>query len=600
MKKLCFVFAAVISLLFAAANPANAEDITVTLEPTTFPTTEACDPDHYANCPTQTMVATLEGTYTDFRHIMRITEAHIDSLGGSITITADNCSGKRLYMLGTCTITMSFQPLQPVSYQANLVINYSLGALADSKVVSVSGSGYAPAPHLYPSSINFGKKSLNSEKEWLYVEISNQARTSMEISDTILNELLSNAAFGVDTTCKGAVLEPAVEAEQSTCNMGVSFEPTDPATVDQQLEGFAEVYVAHLLGDQQVNLLGTVVAADSKDVKISAAGLYFGDQTIGEASTAKSFTITNIGALNVTMGAITVDDAQFSITDNDCPGVGVELNPGDVCTVEVTFTPNAPAGLKTGTITIEDDAEDHPQTVALRGNAIDPNAPSVSLSSRNLDFGNQTVGISTKQYVTLTNKGGANLEISTVTAAGNDQFTVVEPDTDCDDNTIAPDARCKIVIQYAPTEPAPAEATVTITDNAADSPQTIELEGTGTQAKTPSVQLSSTDINFGNQIIDTTRTQNLTITNNGTSDLQISLTALDGTGVANFSKLDGCIGTVVQPNSTCTVAISFYPTELQSYLATLSVADNASDSPQSVILRGSGASAPSSGCSLIR
>jgi len=600
MRKLLFAATTVLSLFLATASTAKAENITVTLDPTTFPTTEACDPTHYANCPTQTMVATLEGTYVDFRHIMRISAVYIDSLGGSIAITDDKCSGQKLYMLGTCTITMSFQPLQPVSYQANLVINYSLGALADSKVVAVSGSGYAPAPHLYPASINFGKKSLNSEEEWLYVEILNQARTNIEINDTILNELISNEAFGVDTTCKGKVLEPEVVPAQASCDMGVSFYPTDPTTVDQQLEGYAEIYVNHLLGDQQVNLLGTVIAADSKDVKISAAGLYFGDQTIGQASAAKSFTITNIGTLNVVMGAITSDDAQFAITDNDCPGVGVELNPGDVCTVEITFTPSAPAGLKTATVTINNDAEDNPQTVALRGNAIDPENPSVSLSSRNLDFGNQTVGISTKQYVTLVNKGGANLVIDTVEVAGNTQFTVAEPDTDCDGNTIAPESRCKIVIEYSPTEPAPAEATVSITDNADDSPQTIELEGTGTQPKTPAVQLSATDINFGNQTIDTSKTQTLTVTNNGTSDLQISLTALDGTGAANFSKLDGCIGTVVQPSSTCKVGISFYPTEYQSYSAILSIADNASDSPQSVTLRGYGASAPSSGCSLIR
>ena len=324
--------------------------------------------------------------------------------------------------------------------------------------------------------------------------------------------------------------------------------------MDSTLYGYADIYIAHLVGDLQDDLIGKVIEAGSKDIEISTAGFDFGDQTIDTTSSVKTFTVTNVGGVNITMGEIELDSTEFSI-EHDCPGSGELLEFGEFCTVSVTFLPTGTAGISTATISINNDAEDSPQVVLLEGNAIDLNEPSVSLSSRSVDFGNQIVDITTKRYVTMVNKGGVDLVVGTITATGDSQFSVAEPDTDCDDNTIAPSGRCKIVIEYATTQTENVTATISINDNAADTPQTIEVEGTGVESLTPGASLSATELNFGDQTASTSASQMLTITNSGTSELYVSLVTIDGSGAMYFGMVDGCSLESVEVDSTCTIEV---------------------------------------------
>jgi hypothetical protein len=569
------------------------------LNPAEFDTIEACDTEYYSDCPTASMTATVKNTATPAKSL-KISAVELISPDGSMTIFpgGDRCTNKTLSRNATCTITLEFQPAASAHYSSSLNIFY--GGYGIPATECVYGTGWAPAPFLYPSMVNFGKKALNSDKEWEYVHIRNYARTSIEITKTMIDDLRSNPAFGADTVCEGQVLKPAAAESGNMCDMGVSFYPTDASTVGSTIYGYADVYVAHLIGDQEVEVLGTVTAADTRDIKLSESGLSFGAQTIGTTSAAKTFTITNIGVLDVTIDSIVSSDAvQFPVTNN-CPATLVH---GDVCTVSFTFVPATPAGPKTATITVTDNAPDagSTQTVSLEGTAVDASQPSVTLSSNNINFGSQTIGLTSTQNVVLTNSGGAALTIGTVTATSG-AFTVAEPATDCDGNTVAPGGRCKISIAYTPTAATTSTGTITISDNAPDTPQTISVKGTGTNAATPSASLSASALDFGNQTIDTSVSQTLTITNSGTSDLSISLTTIDGSDASSFAKSDGCKSTVVQPNTTCKIDVSFYPTAVNSYAATLSIDNNSSNTPIRVPLSGSGVNSSSGGggCSLIR
>jgi len=103
-----------------------------------------------------------------------------------------------------------------------------------------------------------------------------------------------------------------------------------------------------------------------------------------------------------------------------------------------------------------------------------PQVPAVSLSPTSLTFSAQTEGTtSAAQSVTLTNTGNASLSITTISATGD----FAEKDT-CGATVLA-GANCTINVTFTPVVSGSRTGSVTITDNAAGSPQTISATGTG-------------------------------------------------------------------------------------------------------------------------
>jgi hypothetical protein len=107
-----------------------------------------------------------------------------------------------------------------------------------------------------------------------------------------------------------------------------------------------------------------------------------------------------------------------------------------------------------------------------------PTSPSVSFSASSLTFGDEVEGTASEPLlITLTNTGTAALAITSIAASAN--FA----ETDNCGSTLAAGADCAINVTLAPDTTGSVQGTVTFTDNAAGSPQTVSLSGT---AVTPS------------------------------------------------------------------------------------------------------------------
>jgi len=106
------------------------------------------------------------------------------------------------------------------------------------------------------------------------------------------------------------------------------------------------------------------------------------------------------------------------------------------------------------------------------------------------------------------------------------------------------------------------------------------------------MSLSAPGLSFSSQPMSTTSAaQAETVTNTGTGNLTFSTVTMGGTNPSDFAKsADTCTGATVTPNNACTVSVTFTPSATGSRSASLSFADNASGSPQSVSLTGSGIS----------
>jgi trimeric autotransporter adhesin len=128
-------------------------------------------------------------------------------------------------------------------------------------------------------------------------------------------------------------------------------------------------------------------------------------------------------------------------------------------------------------------------------------------------------------------------------------------------------------------------ASLTVTDNALGSPQSIPLSGTGAQ---PVVQFSPSSVNLGAQTVGgTTSAQLVTLYNAGGSTLTITSIGITGANAGDFADTSAC-GSTLGSGASCQIKVTFTPTASGSRSAALSVSDNAPGSPQAVALSGTG------------
>jgi Abnormal spindle-like microcephaly-assoc'd, ASPM-SPD-2-Hydin len=104
----------------------------------------------------------------------------------------------------------------------------------------------------------------------------------------------------------------------------------------------------------------------------------------------------------------------------------------------------------------------------------------------------------------------------------------------------------------------------------------------------PNTDLSVPNISFGAQNVGTVSAeQDITLSNTGTAELRITGIAV----TAPFAETDQCASNLAA-GATCTINVTFAPTIEGDFAGSLSITDNAKDSPQSVALSGSGFAPP--------
>jgi hypothetical protein len=111
-------------------------------------------------------------------------------------------------------------------------------------------------------------------------------------------------------------------------------------------------------------------------------------------------------------------------------------------------------------------------------------------------------------------------------------------------------------------------------------------------APLPAASLTPSPLNFTAVSGTTSAGQQVTLTNTGNVALAITGISIGGTGSSDFAQTSTC-GIALDVGSNCAIAITFTPASPASFNATLSVADSAGGSPQTVALNGTGTPPPS-------
>jgi hypothetical protein len=368
-----------------------------------------------------------------------------------------------------------------------------------------------------------------------------------------------------------------------------------------------------------ITLSGTGIAPTAH---LSAASLDFGEQLVETPSEPRTVTVRNYGSAPLHISGVQItgdfgypaEGDSFRIRQDGCTGAILQPDSEDIlsCDITMVFTPTA-IGPRTGTLKITDDSgavAGTVQTVALTGTGI---APAVTLAwvlPATGNFGNQLVGTtSDPQSLTLTNSGTSTLNNISITASGDYGVTPNEDDfrilqTTCG-STLAADSSCTIEVTFTPSARGTRTGVITVTDDAANSPQTVALTGVGIA---PVAGLSPPSINFSNVGVGVTSSfSTVTLTNSGDATLHVTAVAVSGDyaivtgasagtcptagaftlGVANgdeFRAANGLVG-------NCTIKVTFTPTVIGTRNGTLTVTDdslNVTGSVQSVALTGNG------------
>jgi hypothetical protein len=185
---------------------------------------------------------------------------------------------------------------------------------------------------------------------------------------------------------------------------------------------------------------------------------------VGTTSSPQNLTIVDLGTDALTVSSVTAS-GDFVIQSNTCTSIAASTS----CAIPVTFTPTT-TGTRTGTLTITDSSPGSPRTVPLSGQGATNN---VGVSPSSLTFPTQAVGTaSASQNVTLT-AGAAAISALSIQTTG-DFF-----ESNSCGVSIPAFQTCNVTVTFSPTANGTRTGTITITDSAPNSPQTVSLSGTG-------------------------------------------------------------------------------------------------------------------------
>jgi len=412
------------------------------------------------------------------------------------------------------------------------------------------------------------------------ISISNTPQTVFPTQNTTLNgtlTALNGYASPVNLSCTGT--PPA------TC-------APSPAQVTPTAGGAAfTVTAGGVAGDYNFNAhgVGTDVGTVTHDAVATLHVVDFGltvpnpntiTATQGGTSNATTFQVTASGAfaqsviLTCSAGLPLGASCNFSPSDTVNPTSGSPVT----VTLTVSTTGITPIGNSTVTLQATTAGAPAPKTQSFTLQVIAP-VPVVSLSATSLVFLNQAIGTtSPPQPVTLQNIGLGTLNIVNIAASGDFAQT-----NNCG-SSVSPGASCTISVTFTPTVDGTRTGQVTLTDNAADSPQLISLTGLGGVAVG---RVSPSSVAFGGQPLNTTSAaKKVSLFNDG--DFQMTVSSVTTTG--DFAvQTNNCVNGV-KPGTHCDVFITFTPTQLGARAGTLTFVDSATNSPQTASLTGVGTS----------
>src|SRR5216683_1143808 len=484
----------------------------------------------------------------------------------SVTISAASASGAGFSIAGlsvpatlnagqAASFTASFAPASAASFTGSVSITSN--APGSPLTIPLSGTGTAAQPQLTinPASVNLGSVNVGATATQT-VSLTNSGNAALTISQAIVS--------GTGFSLTGLTLP-------QTINVGSSISFTAqflPASIGSA-SGNISISSNAPGSPAAVALSGTGVQGT---LTANPSSFNFGNVLMGTSGT-QTFTLSNSGTASVTISAASASGTGFGITGMSVP---LTLAAGQNTTFSAQFAPSA-TGSASGSVSITSNAPGSPLTIALSGTGVQPQLAAIPSSA---SFGSVVTGTSNSQTIKLSNGGTASVTISQATVSGSG-FSLTGITVPL---TIAAGSSATFNVGFTPSAAGSVTGTVSLVSNAPNSPLAIALSGTGVTA-TFLLTANPTSLSFGSVNLGSSAAQTVTLTDTGNSSVSISQISVSGAGFGTGGLTPPL---TLPPGQTATFSVAFAPTLAGSVTGSVSVASNATNSPTTIALSGTG------------
>lgn len=429
--------------------------------------------------------------------------------------------------------------------------------------VDLTGSAGSSAPKLEISaaSHDFGKVTVNT------VASSTLTLTNSGAGDLNISKVTGTGA----TFAVTGVSVPVVVPAGGTATLSVSFSPKATGNFTGSVAIASDDPTTP---NATVSLTGAGTAVDVGKLTATPASLSFSNVKVGSSATAVT-TLKNAGTANLTLSQISTGTALYSTSGISAP---VVMAPGDSLTLTVKFAPTA-AGTKSDSISLVN-SQGGITGVSLSGTAV---GSSLTVSPGNISFGNVVTNLTNSQTVQISNPSTISVKVSAanITGTGFSTSGLTLP------LTLNGGQSSTFNVQFNPKTAAASSGSLTLVSDATTSPAPITLSGTGI-APGLTLSVNPSSVSFGNVNVSATASKNVTVTNTGNSDVAVSSVTLSG---AQFALTGGSAVTLT-PSQSITLTVQFGPTAAGAASGTLAIVSNATGSPATIAVSGSGVAAP--------
>jgi hypothetical protein len=241
------------------------------------------------------------------------------------------------------------------------------------------------------------------------------------------------------------------------------------------------------------------------------------------------------------------------------------------------FTPQS-AGSTPGSISLLSNVAT--MAISLSGTGVTPGILTANPSS--IAFGNVQVGSATSKPETLTNTGGSNLTISQASASGSG-FSITGLTVPL---TLTPEQSVSFSVTFTPASAGSSSGALSIVSNASDTNVTGSLSGTGTMSG--QLAITPASYSFGTVVVGQAQTTSATLTASGSSVI------LSGASIttSEFTISGLTFPLTIAAGQSVSFSITFSPQASGAAAASASFTSNATNSPASSSLTGTGSTPP--------
>jgi hypothetical protein len=310
--------------------------------------------------------------------------------------------------------------------------------------------------------------------------------------------------------------------------------------------------------------------ARAAGLTVSPSALDFGYVTIHQTQTLL-VAVANTGASSVTISSMSTNNNKYVLSNWKMPLV---LSPGESLELSVTFAPTA-AGTQNGRITFETNSFNGAVVVGLSGSGT--TSESVTATPANLAFGNVAVGQSSTLPVELTNTRGWTIVVQKLIITGGD-FSVSGANFPL---TLQGGQKVKLNATFKPQAQGETGGSFFAWGPGLDVP----LVGTGTGGGTKgTLTITPATLAFGNVADNSTKTLTAKLSATSGSVTISSVSSSNSVFAVTGEKLP----LTIPSGGNVSLEVAFTPEHSVTSAGKLSFTSNATDSPDSEALTGTG------------